>query len=208
MEYYFNELIEFLFNQSDIYLYFFLFLSSIVENLFPPIPGDTITALGSFLVGKGRLSYALVFVLTSTGSTIGFVLLFFLGKYFGRDYFFKKNFKFFPAEKLRSSEKMFEKYGYFIVLMNRFLPGIRSVISLASGISNLSTAKVMLFSLISAILWNLIWINIGFLLGNNWDIVKFRMAGIVKNYSLVVWLIVIVFITAFIIKKLTVKKKG
>jgi len=63
-----NDIIQFLLPHNDIYLYIFLFLSAVVENLFPPIPGDTITAFGAFLVGTGRLDFLLVYTSTTLGS--------------------------------------------------------------------------------------------------------------------------------------------
>jgi membrane protein DedA with SNARE-associated domain len=184
MENFFNELIKFLLPINDIFLYIFLFLSSVIENLFPPIPGDTITAFGAFLVGINRLNYFLVFLSTTLGSVTGFMLLFQLGKFFGRKFFDEKNYKHFSARKIQSTEIWIQKYGYWIIIANRFFPGIRSVISLVSGISQLKFYPVLLFSFISASIWNLIWIEVGYILGNNWDIVKDKFTKIMRNYNI------------------------
>ena len=76
MEDFFNQSIEIIMQWNIYYLYLFLFASSIIENLFPPIPGDTITAFGAFLAGIGKLDFLMVIIITTIGSTIGFMLLF------------------------------------------------------------------------------------------------------------------------------------
>ena len=53
MEQLVNDIIEFLLPRNELFLYVFLFFSSVIENLFPPVPGDTITIFGAFMVGTG-----------------------------------------------------------------------------------------------------------------------------------------------------------
>ncbi len=201
MENFFSEILHYITQHSNIYLYLFLFFSAIIENLFPPIPGDTITAFGAFLVGTGRLNYMLVYFSTTLGSVIGFMTLFITGKYLGKKFFHEKNFKYFSIENIKKTERWIEKYGYWVVLFNRFLPGIRSVISIASGISMLKTFRVFLISLVSALAWNLIWIHTGYLLGNNWEIVKEKMSNIMLKYNIFILIIIALAILVFIIIK-------
>ena len=201
-----NPIIEYLVPKNDLFLYFFLFLSAVIENLFPPIPGDTITAFGAFLVGTERLDYFLVYLSTSVGSVVGFIMLFYFGRFLGKEFFLNKNYKYFPANKIHATEKWFLKYGYFVILLNRFFPGIRSVISIVSGISNLNPIKVFIYALISASIWNLIWIHTGYLLGNNWDVVKEQMKDILKQYNITLAIIVSITIIIILIYKKRNKK--
>lgn len=200
MESYISQIIEFLMPLGNYFLYFFLFLSAVVENLFPPVPGDTITAFGAFLVGTGRLDFFLVYALTTAGSTAGFIILFFAGKFLEREFFVKKDYSFFPAEKIESAEKWFLKYGYYIVFFNRFLPGLRSVISIVSGICGLKTVPVFILSLISAMIWNLIWIYAGFTIGDNWDTVSSGIARLMSNYNYAAGAAIVIIIAVLIVK--------
>jgi membrane protein DedA with SNARE-associated domain len=208
MEHWVNDVIAYLLPQSDIFLYLFLFLSAVIENLFPPIPGDTITAFGAFLVGTGRLSYVLVYLATTAGSVTGFMILVLLGRFLEREFFMKKNYRFFSAESILSAEKWFSRYGYFVVLGNRFLPGIRSVISLVSGITQLNLLKVFILSIVSASIWNLLWIHIGFLLGNNWHSVRHRAEHLIRQYNIAAGIIIALAIIVFIVYKLIKKRQA
>jgi membrane protein DedA with SNARE-associated domain len=207
MEQLINDIITYLLPKNDLFLYLFLFLSSIVENLVPPIPGDTITIFGAFMVGTGRLSYILVYIATTSGSVIGFMLLVMFGRILEREFFIKKNYRFFSATNIVAAEHWFERYGYFIILANRFLPGIRSVISLVSGITRLNLAKVFLLSLASAALWNLIWIEIGFILGNNWQAVRERAGNLIGSYNIFMGILMALIIVSFFIYKLIKKRR-
>ncbi|MBW2348340.1 MAG: DedA family protein [Deltaproteobacteria bacterium] len=170
----------------DLLLYLSLGVSAFVENVFPPIPGDTITAFGAFLVGTGRLGLAGVFAVTTAGSLLGFMTLFGLGKALGRRFFLDKDYRFFKAEDILKAEAWFRKYGYLLVLLNRFFPGVRSVISVAGGISRLRAWKVGLLALASCGVWNLLWISLGYSLGSNWDVVRGRLGAILARYNAVV----------------------
>lgn len=207
MEQFINDIISFLLPKNDLFLYVFLFISAIIENLFPPIPGDTITIFGAFLVGTGRLSYLMVYTVTTLGSVTGFMLLVAVGRILEREFFMKKNYRFFSAESIVAAERWFERYGYFVVLANRFLPGVRSVISLVSGITRLNLLKVMLLALASASVWNLIWIQIGFVLGNNWQVVREKAGILIGRYNIAMGIIIALAAVCFIIYK-RVKKRG
>lgn len=178
-----NSLIEKVLNAPAEILYLFLFLSSVVENLFPPIPGDTITALGAFLVGQGKLDFTFVYVITTLGSTVGFLILYGFGWFLGKEFFIEKDFRFFPAKSISHGEHWFSRFGYFVVLANRFLPGIRSVISLVAGASMLRPFKVCLYALASAAVWNFIWIQAGYRLGNNWAEVRRSVEELLRKYN-------------------------
>lgn len=202
-----NDIINYLLPKNDLFLYIFLFVSSVIENLFPPIPGDTITIFGAFMVGTGRLSYFLVFIATTLGSVVGFMILVILGRILEREFFMKKNFRFFSAKSIIAAEAWFSRYGYFVVLANRFFPGIRSVISLVSGITRLNLWRVFLLSLASASIWNLLWIEIGFLLGNKWHIVREKAGDLIQRYNIGVGIIIGILAILFFIYKFLKKRQ-
>lgn len=170
--------------QNELILYLLLFTSAVLENIFPPVPGDTITVLGAFFVGKGILSFPVVYAATTLGSTCGFMILFYIGYFLEREFFMKMDLPVFSAKSIVSAEKWFEKYGYYVVLANRFIPGIRSVVSIAAGITILRPQRVFLFALISAAVWNFIWIYAGYSLGNNWEQVREKFTVIIGSYNI------------------------
>jgi membrane protein DedA with SNARE-associated domain len=181
------------------FLYAFLFASSVVENLFPPVPGDTITAFGAFLVGTGKLLFWPVYLVTTLGSVTGFMLLALVGRKAGRAFFLNRDFRFFPAHRIQEAEKWFTSYGSLVVLGNRFFPGFRSVISIVTGISRIPMKRAALLALVSAALWNMIWIQAGYYLGSNWEEVLEQVQGLMKNYNIVAFFVLSLLLLAFIV---------
>lgn len=193
---YVDTFLNYLYSLPDPYIYLLLGLSAYVENIFPPIPGDTITAFGAFSVGIGRLDFYGVYISTTLGSLLGFMSLFWIGSYLGRRFFIERDYRFFKAEDIIKTEEWYRKYGYFLIAFNRFLPGIRSVISVAGGISRLKAIWVAILALLSCAVWNLIWIFMGYVLGTNWETVKEKMSAIMVRYNVavIVFMALVVFI--------------
>jgi membrane protein DedA with SNARE-associated domain len=181
-----DSFLNFLDSLPNALVYILLGVSAFVENVFPPIPGDTITAFGAFLVGARRLSFMGVYLATTSGSLLGFMCLFWIGGLLGRRFFIERDYRLFKASDIIKAEGWFKKYGYFLILLNRFFPGIRSVISVAGGVLQLRPLKVILLALVSASLWNLIWISLGYTIGANWENAKVRMAHIMRQYNIAI----------------------
>jgi membrane protein DedA with SNARE-associated domain len=169
------------------WLYFALFLSSYIENIFPPVPGDTVTVFGAYVVGRTREHFLGVFISTTLGSIAGFMTIYALGKLIRPDYFITKNFRFFPAKTFLKAGSWFARYGYWVILANRFLSGIRFMISVVAGVYRLPWLKVMILAGISCALWNLILIWVGYLLGANWPAIQ----KLLEQYSRVLITVVI-----------------
>jgi len=191
----------------DFLIYFFLGLSAFVENLVPPIPGDTITAFGAFLVGVGKLSFAGVYISTTLGSLLGFLCLFWVGGALGRHFFIERDFRFLRAKDIIKAEEWFGRYGYFLILFNRFMPGIRSAVALAAGISRFRTPPVIFLTLLSCAAWNLIWIFMGHTLGTHWETVENKMGDFLVRYN-VANIIVIALVVLFFLFKKRFRKKA
>lgn len=168
MEEYLHQFIQFA--QDNTYLaYTMLFISAFVENVFPPIPGDTVTLIGAYFVGTGHLNYFGVLISTTLGSVVGFMALFFLAYWLEWKVIEKYNFKWIQRSHIDRVEAWFRKYGDWIILANRFLSGVRSVISFTAGLSKLRILKVCLLSFLSALIWNGMIISAGAFIGEHWE---------------------------------------
>lgn len=181
-----DTLFRFLQSLPDGLVYVALGVCAFIENLFPPIPGDTITAIGAFFVGTGRLDFLGVFSATTAGSLAGFLTLFAIGRALGRRHFLERDYRLFRAETILRAEAWFRRYGYLIVALNRFLPGVRSVVSIAGGISRLEAIPVAALSLLSCATWNGLWIFMGYSLGTQWELVETRLSTLMGRYNLTV----------------------
>ncbi len=159
--------------------YVVLGLMACLENLIPPIPGDTVTVFGGYLAGTGRLNLYGVMAATTAGSFAGFMLLFAAGRLLGKKYFYERDRFFFSKKHMRTAAAWFARYGYTVVLCNRFLSGVRSVIALCAGITGLGTLRVACCSLLSCLVWNALLVISGSAAGENREII----ASVLRKYN-------------------------
>ncbi len=172
----FNEL-------SDFWFYSALFISSFLENILPPLPGDTVTVFGAYLIGTGRLDFWITYISTTLGSVFGFMIYFFAGRILGRK-FFAGEYKYLPDPKnIKKIEQWYHKYGYGIIIANRFLSGLRSIISIFAGVSRLNIWIILLCTTISCLIWNGLLIKLGMLVGENWNVI----IEYIKKYNIIVF---------------------
>lgn len=199
------EYIEGIITQVDpIIAYVILFSSAYIENTFPPIPGDTVTVFGAYLITTGKLSFAGVWFSTTFGSVLGFFTMYLVGFKFGRSFIKnKKRAKIFGFDRIRKTEVWFYKYGYGIIFANRFLSGTRSVISLFAGIFKLNWMAVFGLASLSAMIWNGLLMWAGYVLGVNWQ----KIISIVNSYNIYVIILTLVLIAGYFVYKYFFKKK-
>lgn len=167
---------------------------ALLEYVFPPFPGDTVTLFGSFLVVRHDWSLVLVFASVMGGSAVGAMIDYFIGYRLGSSY---RQGKVFRRERVRQRVERvlaaFRRYGPAYVAINRFLPGVRAVIFVAAGMAQLKPGRVLLFALISAALWNAAILALGYAIGANWE----QIRRVVELYANGIYLI-LVMVAAFL----------
>ncbi len=180
-----EHVLKFISELTPFWIYIALFFFSFVENVFPPSPSDLVIVVGGSLIGTGELHFIPTLLITTIGSVIGFMTLFFIGTQLDRKVIQAGKIKFISIEGLTKVELWFKKWGYWIILANRFLPGTRSVISFFAGLSELNFKKTAILASISAIIWNAIIIYLGIIFGTNIEIIDKYLS----TYSNIAWIL-------------------
>ena len=153
-----------------------------IENIFPPFPSDVIVVFAGSLAGLGTVDFTTALLLATAGSTLGFITMYKIGDWFGDHILETGKLRFIPRESVHKVEGWFRKYGYFVVIANRFLAGTRAVVSFFAGMSELSLPVSVLLSFISALIWNFILLSTGRAVGENWR----QIGGYLETYSTIV----------------------
>jgi len=185
-------------------VYVFLFFNSLFESVFPPYPSDAFVLVFAFLAGQGHYDPYILYGLTTAGSISGIMIIYYVGRKYGDAVleFFYRSFlgRLFPVRMIEKSKKKFNQRGDLIVLLNRFLPGMRAPICFAAGIVGIKVPKVFLYSLISVLIWNAFLVTVGFYVGATWD----EASRFLRNYTIIAGLILIailILLTIFYFKK-------
>lgn len=189
---------------SPLWIYVILILIPLVENVFPPSPSDTIVIVCASLIPLGTIHFIPALICTTIGSQVGFMILYYLGTQVDKKVIHAGKFKFLSKEGLIKAEEWYNKYGNGILLVNRFLPGIRPVLAFFAGLSEINLHKTVVFSLISAVLWNSFTIYLGIVFGNNVE----RIDRFLSDYSRISIIVLAVGMVSFLIRYLYKKRKS
>ncbi len=188
---------EWLSTREPVIVYLFLFFNSFFESLFPPYPSDAFVLVFAFIAGQGHFNPYLVYVFTVVGSIGGIMILYHLGKSKGNELIqlSSRSFlgKIFPIRLIEKARQKFIQKGDIIVLLNRFLPGMRAPICFAAGIVKIDSKKVFVYSLISVLAWNLFLVMVGFYVGSTWH----EASQFLRNYNIIITLILLAILVIF-----------
>ncbi|MGD8306915.1 MAG: DedA family protein, partial [Ignavibacteria bacterium] len=137
-------------------------------------------------------------------SLIGFMILFFIGGTVDRRVVHSGKYKYIPVDAVEKVEAWFNRYGYNVILINRFLPGTRSVISFFAGMSGLKVKKTIVLATLSALFWNAIMVYLGYVFGNNVALVDKYLS----TYSYIAVGLTILVALFFVVKIIFKKRKN
>ena len=159
---------------------FLVVLLAWLEYVFPPVPGDSTMLLACFLAGSGLLPMGGTVLACFAGSVAGALTAYALGARLGRSYFFLRTA--WARGELDRLERGLQRRGPRLLVINRFIPGIRGVFLYGAGIGRLPLRPVLLYSSLSNALWVALIAWAGTSLGSSWNEVQ----GVFRRY---VWAI-------------------
>ncbi len=155
-----------------IWMYVTVFVIAWGENVAPPIPGDMVIVFGGYLAGLGVLNLPAVIALATLGGSLGFLTMYTVGYRVGNALLDPDRYRWLPKQRIRDTEQYAARWGWALVAANRFLSGLRSVISLSVGISRMPAGRTAIYATCSAFVWTALIAWLGYVAGENWTVVK------------------------------------
>lgn len=151
----------------------------VIALSFEFVPAELVLPMAGYWVYLGDMKLWLAILAGTLGGTFGPLTLYALGRYGGRPMVekFGKYFLIRPHH-LDASDKFFEKYGSGVAFYGRFVPGIRTVISIPCGMAKMNVFKFSLFTFLAMLPITSLYIYLGFKLGSQWE----HVDEIVKPY--------------------------
>jgi membrane protein DedA with SNARE-associated domain len=145
-------------------------LAVALENLFPPVPSEVILPLAGFTASQGELSLAGAVGWTTAGSVAGALALYWLGALLGRDRIraWAARVPLVKVSDVDRAEAWFARHGGKAVFLGRFIPIVRSLISIPAGIERMPVLRFVALTTLGSLIWNSVFIMAGYGLGENW----------------------------------------
>ena len=194
-----EEILEFLKQNAGIESLAFVFAASASEYVVPPLPADTVIVLSSLLVVAHSWSFGTVYSTVVAGGVLGSILQYFIGYALARKQRTDEPpplvLRWMGAGRIQEFADLFRKYGYWLILFNRFMPGLRAAVFLACGTVRLNPRRVILLGLVSNLVWSALLLRLGLLLGENFE--KIQSALSVYRYVAIAIMIALIGVFAY-----------
>ncbi len=158
-------------------LYLALFVAAWLENVFPPLPADTIVAFGAFLAAHGDASLAGAFLATWLGNVGGAFSMLMLGRRYGTsrlDRLFPglADQKGGPSDRIRL---LYVRYGVPALFLSRFLPGARALVPPLAGAMHVPVVSAGFAIALASAIWYGAIAWLAYRVGERWSDLSARI---------------------------------
>ena len=169
-----------------------VFLLITLESTLVPIPSELVMPFAGFMAARGDFSLPVLLVINSTAALLGSGLCYWIGAKGGKP-FLERYGKFFLVRRhdLDKTHEFFARRGKWVVLIGRFVPVIRHIVSIPAGIARMPLKTFFLQTFIGSTIWGSFLIILGYQLGDNWEAVakKFKQVDLVIGVVVVLALL-------------------
>lgn len=169
-----------------------------------PIPSEVIMPFGGMVAAQGKLTYFGVGLAGTIGTVMGSILNYGIGAKLGKEGLIKYGkWLLIRRKEVEHGEEWFHKYGEWVTLWGRFIPLVRTFISLPAGIFRMNFAKFALFALLGAAPWCFAWAYIGFKLQEHWEVIQ-------KNWKYIDYVVILllgILFVKFVMNRIKAKKE-
>ena len=192
---------EFIIEIMNQFGYFGIFFLIFIENVFPPIPSEVVLLFGGFMTTYTELNILLMIVFSTLGSVVGAIVLYYVGKILNKERLKRiVSGKVGKILRLKTSDidkadHWFDTKGNKTVFFCRFIPVVRSLISIPAGMSEMAMGKFLLYTTAGSAIWNSVLLIVGNKVGENWE----SILGIMDQYSHIVLILLVILFVAFLV---------
>ena len=189
--------------------YLGIFFLIFIENIFPPIPSEAVLLFGGFMTTYSELNLVLMVFFATLGSLAGAIILYYIGKILN-----KKRLKKLisgrvgkvlrlKASDVDKADQWFDTKGNKTVFFCRFIPVVRSLISIPAGMSEMVMSKFLLYTISGSLIWNTVLLFIGSKVGEN----RQKIEKLIGEYSHIILILLIVAFISFMIWYFKIKNE-
>lgn len=178
--------------------YWGVFIGMTLESACIPLPSEIIMPFSGYVVWQGTTNMTLIgiTIVGALGNLFGSLIAYYVGWKGGRPLLEKYGkYIFITHNKLELADRWFERYGYEAVFISRFLPAIRTFISLPAGIAHMDLKKFVIYTFIGCLPWSFALGYIGVQLGPHWELIRsyFHILDIIVAIGIIAFIVYLVY---------------
>jgi membrane protein DedA with SNARE-associated domain len=144
-----------------------------LDSVLPFLPSEVILPLAGVSASQGHMTLLAAIIWTTIGSMVGSTITYYIGMWLGRRRAraILGRIPLVSAEDVDRAEAWFNKHGTKAVLFGRMLPFFRGIISIPAGVERMNYPLFLLYTTMGSLVWNTLFVVLGYLLGQNWYVV-------------------------------------
>ena len=181
-----------------------------VESSFIPFPSEVVVPPAAAVSAReeSNLNFFLIILFATLGAIIGALINYVLSVSLGRAIIYRfadsrlGRLCLLSSDKIKQAEDYFNSKGAIATFVGRLIPGIRQLVSIPAGLARMPILPFVLYTALGAGIWNVVLATIGYIVGDNMDLIN--------HYSHEIGYIILALITLvaiyYIIKKIIKKK--
>lgn len=151
-----------------------------VESSFIPFPSEIVVppAAAVSVRPDSNLNIILIVVFATLGAIIGALVNYYLSMSLGRAIIYRfadsklGHLCLLNSDKIRHAEEYFNNHGKVSTFVGRLIPGIRQLISIPAGLARMPLLPFIGFTALGAGIWNIVLAVIGYIVGDNMDLIN------------------------------------
>lgn len=191
------------------YGYIIVLVLILVENIFPPIPSEVILTAGGYFTTKDSVNMEIwgVVLAATIGSVLGAVILYAVGRCISQERLERildgkigKVLR-LKSEDVRRAQGWFDRHGKLTVFFCRFIPVVRSLISIPAGMAKMRFLIFLPLTAVGTFIWNVVLVTLGAAAGESWEKIADAMGVYSKVGVIVLAVVCIVAVAVFYIKR-------
>jgi len=173
--------------------YLGIFVLMMIESSFIPFPSEVVLVPAGYLAQKGEMDIWAIFAVALVGSLAGAYINYFGARLIGRGLLMRfGKYIFISNSAMEKMDAFFLAHGHISTFSGRLIPGIRQLISIPAGLSRMPLLPFTLYTALGAGIWSMVLIILGYILGENEELIAAYLHQI--TLGVLATLVVIVFV--------------
>ena len=184
-----------------------------LENVFPPIPSEVILTFGGFMTTYTSLNVWLLILMATVGSVLGGLVLYGVGRILDADRLERilsgkiGKILHLKPQDVEKAQRWFSRKGKATVFFCRFIPIVRSLISIPAGMMKMNAGIFLVLTTLGTAIWNTVLVWLGVFAGASWEKIVGYL-GVYSEIALVVLVICVLIVGIIFYRRRLKKKKG
>ena len=182
-------------------LYLSLGALAAAENIFPPLPTDTVVAFGIWIAARGQANPLFAFLATWLGNSAGAAGMYVVGRRHGTTWMRRHFPRLVDDAGERRLRDLYARYGLLALVVSRFIPGLRAIVPPVAGALRIPGVPAVAAMAIASGIWYGVIAYLAYRAGSDWTALTQLLSKSGRVAALVAVMLVLAAVLAWLVRR-------